>query len=261
MPVSIESVIYDRIELLRNRYERLYEPYFYRALIKQLDRVNRSFASGGIPIDFVVDDSEIRRVYAEFYETTIVAFAGFEYDLLTGKNSFMEIEGKADGPDKEGWRRLVRNSVLPLLSERVKAVAAYSKKKMQQFVNEAFAAGLSLDAMAKEVRRRWRSLSKERAEAIVRTEMLTGSNLGLLVGADSTGQNLQKEWLSTLDDRTRDTHIKMHRVRVGVDEDFLLAGRYPAAYPGDLRLPPKELIRCRCTMRLVPNNNRTVNPF
>lgn len=64
--------------------------------------------------------------------------------------------------------------------------------------------------------------------------------------AEEMGIDLEKEWMATLDDRTRDSHRELDGVRVANDERFPNGLMYPADPSGD----PAEVYNCRC--RIVP---------
>ena len=86
-----------------------------------------------------------------------------------------------------------------------------------------------------------------RTEAIARTETMRASNAGTTQLFGEWGVR-KKEWLSTKDDRTRDSHLAKPPSGqvVGIGESFDVGG-YKAEYPGDPSLPAEESINCRCT--------------
>lgn len=65
--------------------------------------------------------------------------------------------------------------------------------------------------------------------------------------AESIGITLQKEWLATLDDRTRDEHRALDGQRVGVDEPFEVDGA-KIMFPGDPDAEGYLVYGCRCTL-------------
>lgn len=58
------------------------------------------------------------------------------------------------------------------------------------------------------------------------------------------GIKLKKEWLATLDGRTRHSHAALDGEKVGTDEKFSNGCRFP----GDPQGRPGEVYNCRCTM-------------
>lgn len=65
--------------------------------------------------------------------------------------------------------------------------------------------------------------------------------------AQAAGIELKKEWIATLDDRTRASHGDLDGERVEVDEPFSNG----LMYPGDPDGAPAEVYNCRCTTRAV----------
>lgn len=95
-------------------------------------------------------------------------------------------------------------------------------------------------------------MENNRAAAIrnARTSVTSAQNSGRLNSyhdAEKMGIKLEKEWMSTSDARTRESHIELDGVRVGIDEEFPNGLRYP----GDPKGEPAEVYNCRCTMRAV----------
>lgn len=64
--------------------------------------------------------------------------------------------------------------------------------------------------------------------------------------AEDMGIDLEKEWMATLDERTRESHRELDGERVANDEPFSNGLMYPADPSGD----PAEVYNCRC--RIVP---------
>ena len=102
------------------------------------------------------------------------------------------------------------------------------------------------------------SLLKHRAEVIARTEALTALNAGrqegimqMADGGDIPRTAIKREWLSTPDSRTRDSHSSMNRQVVGIDEPFVSPSGARMVFPGDKSLdaPTSETIQCRCSFR------------
>ena len=65
--------------------------------------------------------------------------------------------------------------------------------------------------------------------------------------ASNQGVILKKVWVSTLDDRTRDSHQDLDGVSVGMEEQFEIRGLTTDG-PGMFGVPEED-INCRCTIR------------
>lgn len=87
---------------------------------------------------------------------------------------------------------------------------------------------------------------EKRALMLARTITGTAANLGQISGAINAGAT-DKTWI-TAGFEVRKSHKKMDGVSVGIDEYFVVGGE-KAMFPLDNRLPPKERVNCRCTLR------------
>ncbi|MFI5495586.1 phage minor head protein [Actinoplanes sp. NPDC051859] len=94
-----------------------------------------------------------------------------------------------------------------------------------------------------------------RAQTIARTETIGAYNAGTLTGwltsAAALDEKLDKVWVATHDERTRDAHRALDGHRTPLDGVFV-AGGVPLRYPGDPAAPPHLTVACRCTMIEVP---------
>lgn len=81
---------------------------------------------------------------------------------------------------------------------------------------------------------------------VARTETTTALNDANLKGMEKAQKklNLKKQWVATLDGRTRDRHRAMDGETVPIDKPFSNG----LMYPGDQSGPPAEVINCRCAM-------------
>jgi len=84
-----------------------------------------------------------------------------------------------------------------------------------------------------------------RAERIARTEVLRSSNFATTEAQRMSGIVSKRQWVSTLDDRTRETHAELSGQERGIDEPFEVDGKQ-AMHPGDFG-DPSEDCSCRCT--------------
>lgn len=95
---------------------------------------------------------------------------------------------------------------------------------------------------------------KNRAVVIARTESLgalNGSRADAFQAfAEEGGEGMERMWLSTIDSRTRPSHVFADGQRVGLTEPFIVGG-FPLMFPGDPSGPAGEVIQCRCTTLLL----------
>ncbi len=102
---------------------------------------------------------------------------------------------------------------------------------------------------------RWQSLR------IARTETTTAANFAAVTASRVSGVLMSKEWISSLDPRTRRPphshydHYVMNGVRVDVDKDFDVSGE-EMEYPGDPKGSAGNTINCRCTVAQIPKRDK-----
>lgn len=98
-----------------------------------------------------------------------------------------------------------------------------------------------------------------RAVVVARTESMGARNAGrqdaFRAVAEESGEQLEKLWLATSDNRTRPNHRQADGQRVPLEAPFVVGG-FGLMFPGDPSGPAQEVIQCRCTMLLVePGEN------
>lgn len=92
---------------------------------------------------------------------------------------------------------------------------------------------------------------------IARTELHTAAGVGSHESARSTGLDLVKEWGSTEDARTRETHVEADGQRREMSQPFDV-GDSKLMFPGDPKGAAEEVIQCRCTCFYHPRINGVV---
>lgn len=142
----------------------------------------------------------------------------------------------------------------------------YSQIKDQ--LAEGVALGENIDDLAGRVGSVF-DATANRARTIARSESVSGYNGATNSIFDTYGPDVAagKEWLSELDDRTRDAHADADGQQVGADESFEVGGEQ-CDYPGDPSLSPEMSVNCRCTLLILtpedmgvqPDITRTVRP-
>lgn len=86
-------------------------------------------------------------------------------------------------------------------------------------------------------------------EAIARTEVTAASTIGTQESWRQSGVVTGKEWISAMDNRTRDTHRNAHGQTVGLD-DLFTVGSATGSGPG-MMSSAAESVNCRCSIVAV----------
>lgn len=139
--------------------------------------------------------------------------------------------------------------LLPKASPKVKKEQLWNKRRMRSSVMQSAIKGESVPQLAKRLEVVV-GMGKTSAIRNARTMMTATHNMGKMkVGEEAMkrGIDIQKKWLATYDNRTRDSHALMNDEVVNADEEFSNGLMFPGDPDGD----PSEVYNCRCAFRYV----------
>ena len=200
----------------------------------------------------VLNDQYFHDSYKKIYQTTGTYFA----EKITAK-----LKPKKAQNDNY-WLQYFENYAKSKVGKRItwitETTEAEFKRITRNVIAEAVSGGWGEEKAGRELRKAIGISEKYRAERIARTETVSASNAGNIEGAKSLGMNLQKEWITAVDNRVRGLnpndefdHVSMNGVVVGMDEDFDVGGEL-LEYPGDPRGSAGNVINCRCSVQFIP---------
>lgn len=190
-------------------------------------------------------------------------------------------------PDTSYWDALVRENVLPPVREalanpyrlvtgdempsddpfvqrylqdvtaRMRGLPTETYAMITRIISNGVDNGLSVPDIADQVQARLTATGSEfwtgRAITVARTEAVGATNAGAFSGAvrrarEEGDANPMKQWISTMDTRTRRTHREADMQRVPLLEPFIVGG-VRLMFPGDPTAnAPQETINCRCSL-------------
>lgn len=122
----------------------------------------------------------------------------------------------------------------------------------KQHINNAITQGILQGESIPNVAKRLQGVAQmnnRQAIRTARTAMTSAENAGRNDGfkrAQSMGIEMHKQWISTLDHRTRDSHVRLDGEIVAIGSKFSNGLEYPGG-AGD----PAEVYNCRCAMRSI----------
>ncbi|ROT27228.1 hypothetical protein EF879_23545 [Micromonospora sp. HM5-17] len=146
----------------------------------------------------------------------------------------------------------LKDEYLQALPNRLTGVPDSAWQQVTAVVAELTAEGASIPRIRDAIEeilgeRSW----ADRAVTIARTETVGAYNAGTLTAwltaEQALGERLDKVWVATHDERTRDDHRDADGQRVALDGVFMVGG-VPMRFPGDPAAPPGQVVNCRCTM-------------
>ena len=124
---------------------------------------------------------------------------------------------------------------------------AYGKKQISASVTSSILQGKSIPRIAKDLQTRMSEMNKSSAIRTARTAVTGAQNAGRMdsyVASEKMGIKVRKEWLSTLDGRTRHSHAMLDGEKVDNEKKFSNG----CMFPGDPNGPAAEVYNCRCTL-------------
>ena len=125
---------------------------------------------------------------------------------------------------------------------------------VQDVITSGLEDGLGVEEIASNIRG-ITDLTPFRAATLARTETHAAATYGAIEEArqasDEIGITLQKEWLPTLDDRTRPAHAEMANTDPIPLDDLFDVGGEQMDRPGDPSASAENTINCRCAL-VVP---------
>lgn len=123
----------------------------------------------------------------------------------------------------------------------------YGKRQISVQVTSSILQGHSIGKIANNLQGKLVDMNRASAIRTARTAVTAAQNGGRQASyesAEKMGIEMEKEWIATLDNRTRHSHAVLDGERVAVDGKFSNGCRYPSDPQGK----PWEVYNCRCTM-------------
>jgi hypothetical protein len=157
-------------------------------------------------------------------------------------------------PDEKEIRTAIKSIISgAVISERISRMVSNDVFNISSFVRRSLVNEVSVSDITKQIKDTFEKKAGE-AVRIVRTEThraLVEGRLGAMEHAELEGVQIKKEWVASMDERTRKTHSELDGKTVGIDEEFDWiaedGSRVHAQGPG-LSGNPGEDINCRCAV-------------
>lgn len=243
------EIEYKRVNSLRSGYERKYAMLIRALLNRQFKAVASAVTESNYsqPPVSVINDRDMAKLFTSLYSAVGVQFARDTY-----RNR------KAQGNEEiiDHWEQYMREYAMSKAGARIVSINNVTKEQIRRItgsvVEVATAEGLGTAETARRLRDALKAQGEEinrwRALRIARTEVMTASNAGSLRGAKDLNVPMDKIWIATMDQRTRDVHAAMNNVAVDINDDFELIDGAKMDGPGDDAGGPGNVINCRCTI-------------
>jgi hypothetical protein len=159
-------------------------------------------------------------------------------------------------------RELVAQNLMPPSGETLSTLLAGHNqeglRKTLQTIKQGLINGESYTKQARRVKNVFDGVASK-ASRVIRTEGNRNMNAGAYLNSQQVAEqiDIKRQWVATLDDRTRDRHVALDGVQKDVDEKFCINGDcalYPSAFSS-----PSNSVNCRCTViDIVPGIDMSV---
>jgi HK97 family phage portal protein len=117
------------------------------------------------------------------------------------------------------------------------------RKQLKQGQGE----GESIPKLCDRISQYFDDMEGYRIQTICRTEVISATNQSSLLGYKQSGVVDKKQWLTAIDERTREWHIEADGQTVDLDKNFIVDGE-ELECPGGMGGSPENVVNCRCTI-------------
>lgn len=238
---TIKGVPNARVIQLFSRIHRAWELKYANAVTRQVYQPISETLIAMLPEKAIkgINPADVGKKMQELYQQYILDGAGA--DMATTAADMFGLS-----PDLTVWRRSYGAWF------EVRGADFWEKTTMQQvpYVDELIGSVLSGDKSRADAITLIKSVyGRPRALRVARTEVTAGMNGGALSMYKSNGID-GKEWITTLDEVTRDDHADADGQTVSVNDSFMVGG-FSMEHPGDPSAPPEQIVNCRCAIAPV----------
>jgi hypothetical protein len=210
-------------------------------------------ADGQTNFQNLFDNKPLLKIYSDLYTLIGIRFANwyaktFE-NYLTKKIDTTNLN--------DIWAARFAALGVAVGSQRVTLVSGTAKQTLiritQRLMSDPEFMTLGAIEKGRILRNQFNRYSQFQAERLVRTEATAAANFATSAAATTIfpGDQLQKEWIASFDDRVRDTHSDADGQIVDQNAPFLVGGSQ-MMFPGDPSAPASEVINCRCSIAHIP---------
>jgi hypothetical protein len=239
----------------QQRYEKYYEKKFVKALKIQVAAFIKTQDIMSIP------SFPIYTVLVDLYKTVGTRWARVARVSMTKATGQMSFN--------EQIVELMRQYYGIDLLNDAEDITAFTKQVIQNVLSDAALTGASFDDIVRQLTSST-ELGAMRARRIARTETVTAANGAAMVYAQTSGNVMEKIWISVKDKRTRHNlwanHKTIDGTTIDINEPFNLKSQklgdiqmmQPGVrnQPNGLAVPASQVVNCRCVVAFQAKRDR-----
>ena len=242
----------------QQKYEKYYEKKFAAALKVQVAAFIKTQDIMAIP------SFPIYTVLNDLYKTVGTRWARVARVSMTKAD---EVSGRM-GFNERIVELMRQYYGIDLLND-AEDITTYTKQVIQGILSDAALTGASFDDIVRQITSS-SELGAMRARRIARTETVTAANGAAMLYAQTSGNVMEKIWISVKDKRTRHNAWANHKTIDGtvkdIEEPFLLKSQklgdilmmQPGVrnQPNGLAVPASQIVNCRCVVAFQSKRDR-----
>lgn len=233
-----------RVDGRRQKWESKVGKMIGKQFSKESKEVIKAFKSGGLASAnraVAKQTKNWEKLFTAFYINVMEDFGDEAADSVS-KQAGIKREVKFDAYD-EG----VRDWIEYMVGRNIKNISQTTRDRIKRETGIGFDNGEDSQQIAARLQGLYKHMEESRAMTIARTEIGSAMNAGSHFAIEQTGLKYDRVWLSSLDDRTRESHEDMDGEVAEGDEPFDVNGS-EMMFPGDSSMGADELeiINCRC---------------
>jgi phage portal protein BeeE len=227
----------------KKAFERAVATRFKELFQDEEARVLSAYSGGALDLDHVIDSGRAG------YEKALTAVSLGVVDHF-GSAVADHIPQRTEGVRFDTAHPNVLKFLHQYIGEQITDVQDTTKREVRSIVAQGLKENVATDDIARALKGKYRewygqsgtAFDSSRAYTIARTEVHSLAGFAQHEAASQSGVLLYKEWVSTMDDRTRETHAAMNGETVPMDEAYSNGLMQPGDPGGD----PSQVIQCRC---------------
>lgn len=220
---------------------------YRKPLAQEIKRATTEFASAyryngakGFKSVREAHENRLRKILEDLGDETARKFAKVPFNGVKARPKF-----------ETDFEDAVYQSVAEGAARQVTNISGTTEESIRKTIADGLAAQLTNAQIAENISAIANGpISASRAATIARTEVHTAANAAQFEMVEAVGVKMNREWLSTNDDRVREDHDEADGQVVGPGDDFDVGGE-TLRYPGDPDGSPHNIINCRCTVAYI----------
>lgn len=226
-----------RFDRQRQAWERSVNEHVRTQFAQEASRVEAVVEGGGRELDSAVDSgrSDWARMLLASWRAVIEHFGGEVAEQLAGRS-----RSTRDGV-WDPWLPNVQSFVQQTVGDHVVDITDTTKAALRAAMQEAVAANEGTVQIAARIRELYAGYDRTRSYVIARTEVGGAANYGSQEAARQSGVVDTHTWLSSRDDRVRDSHKAMDGETQPLGKPYSNGCAAPCVGG-----PAAEVIQCRC---------------